>query len=333
MENHQNRFVRTMLAYAAQRELSPEQLCHLSGLNGNDLKTGAGDPLTPAQWRSLWHHAVQLSDDALFGLHLGESMQLPALGVVGQLIQHSRTVGEAVSHGAEFLQLVTGLFRMEAAHAKETFTIRFVVNDPDADPFVLRQMMDVFTVFAIHELDGLVWRKIKPVAVRLPYVVASQPEYNRLLRCDVVGKSAECAMDFEQAYWHEGIITANYELQQLLLQKASALDATLEQGQPMKEKVRGFLLTNAYLGIPSLEEMAANFNTSARSLQRRLQDEGITYQQLADSTRKSLALHYLKSDKHPLKEISYILGYNEISAFSRAFKRWTGASPVSYQKG
>ena len=100
----------------------------------------------------------------------------------------------------------------------------------------------------------------------------------------------------------------------------------------VSERIRTFLLANAYLGIPSLDYMAANLNSSTRNLQRKLQKEGLTYQQLADSVRKSLALHYLDSGKHPVKEISYILGYNETSAFTRAFKRWTGTAPMDYRR-
>lgn len=115
--------------------------------------------------------------------------------------------------------------------------------------------------------------------------------------------------------------------------KASlSADNTLATGQNLQTRISNFLLANTYLGIPSLEELAANFNTSARSLQRKLQEEGVTYQQIVDTIRKSLALHYLQSGNYPLKEISYILGYNEISAFNRAFKRWTGTTPLNYQE-
>jgi AraC-like DNA-binding protein len=89
-------------------------------------------------------------------------------------------------------------------------------------------------------------------------------------------------------------------------------------------------MANAYLGILSLEDVAANFNMAPRSLQRRLQEEDITFQQLADSVRKSLALHYIRLGEHPIKAISNMLGYNELSAFSRAFKRWTGKAPANY---
>ena len=99
----------------------------------------------------------------------------------------------------------------------------------------------------------------------------------------------------------------------------------------LKERVRRHLLSNAYLRMPPLAAEAANFALSRRSMQRKLQEEGVSYAQLVDAVRKSLALHYLQAGHYPLKEISCLLGYNEISAFSRAFKRWTGASPVHYQ--
>jgi AraC-like DNA-binding protein len=71
---------------------------------------------------------------------------------------------------------------------------------------------------------------------------------------------------------------------------------------------------------------------SARTLQRKLKEEGINFQQLADDVRKTLAINYLKSGTYQVKEISYLLGYNELSAFTRTFKRWTGITPGVYQK-
>jgi len=63
-----------------------------------------------------------------------------------------------------------------------------------------------------------------------------------------------------------------------------------------------------------------------------LYEEGVSFQQLADSVRRSIAMHYLQSGNFPLKEVSHILGYNELSAFTRAFKRWTGKTPGDFQK-
>ncbi|WP_259068594.1 helix-turn-helix transcriptional regulator [Mucilaginibacter sp. X4EP1] len=96
-------------------------------------------------------------------------------------------------------------------------------------------------------------------------------------------------------------------------------------------KINRHLIANAYLGILSLEEIAANFNISPRTLQRRLKDEEVSFQQLTDNARQYLAVQALKQGGHAIKEIAWMLGYNELSAFSRAFKRWTGISPDAYR--
>ena len=81
----------------------------------------------------------------------------------------------------------------------------------------------------------------------------------------------------------------------------------------------------------SLEAVASNFNMSFRSLQRRLKEEGITFLEIVEKVRKNLAIHYLSSEQLQIKDIAYTLGYNEPSAFLRAFKRWTGETPTSYR--
>ncbi len=98
-------------------------------------------------------------------------------------------------------------------------------------------------------------------------------------------------------------------------------------------KVYNYLLTNSYLNSFPQEAVAANFNISLRNLQRRLKEEGITYFQIADKVRKTLAVNYLSSDNYKAKDIAYILGYNGQSAFLRAFKRWTGKTLLQYRKG
>ncbi len=334
MNDYQLLFIGNLLGYAAQRNLSPERLCKLSGIDLTALKQRTNAVITPDQLNDLWLNMSHLSRDPLFGLHAGESLQLAALGIVGQLIQSSRTVGEAVTHATQFSQLLANLFAMEVTRTDDTFTVRFTphVDWEEEFSFMVRQMLDLSMAFVLHEVDGLMLAKLRPDMVLLPGVLSDVHEYARVLRCSPTQHADAYALVFNCRYWDEPILTANYELQQIFLQKVTTLSSALVGSQLLKERVLHFLTTNAYLGIPTVEEIAANFNTSSRSLQRKLQDEGVTYQQLADSIRKSLALDYLESGKYPIKEISYLLGYNELSAFSRAFKRWTGRSPVMHQK-
>lgn len=324
-----------MLAYATQRNVDPEQLCRLAGIDLTSLKQGGPVRLTPKQFTDLWLNVVYLSQDPLFGLHFGESLQLAALGIVGELIQNSRTIGEALTHAASFTALITDLTTMNITHTDQTFTVCFVPHadrQTVASP-VFRQLMDLFMALVLHDVNGLVLAKMTPQAVQCPIDEVHRREYERVLRCAALTTADTWSMVFDRQYWNEPILTANYELQGLLLQKASILVDTLLATRSIREHIGNFLLANAYLGVPSLETVAANLSTSPRSLQRKLREEGVTYQQVADAVRKSLALHYLNASRQPVKEIAYILGYNELSAFARAFKRWTGTTPVSYRQG
>ncbi|MFD2932605.1 AraC family transcriptional regulator [Spirosoma flavum] len=335
MQDYQKRLALNLMAYAVQKDIQLEQLGSLAGIDLIEVKNEASPPLTTKQINDLWLNATELSHDPLFGLHFGESMQVAALGIVGELIRHSRTIGEALTHAATFAHLITDVLTMDVNSSGQSFAIRFIpgVNSQEKSPLVFRQMMDFFMAFTLHEVDGLILKKIQPTTVRIPVETSALPEYERVLRCLSIQNATDYMMEFDSRYWDEPILTADYELQAVLLRKVSAMDEAYSKTKLLSERINNFLLANAYLGLPTLDSIASNLNVSSRSLQRKLQEEGVTYQQLSDSTRKSLALHYLESGQYPVKEVSYILGYNELSAFNRAFRRWTGTTPVSYQKG
>ncbi|GAB7205195.1 hypothetical protein OS31_21120 [Dickeya oryzae] len=85
-------------------------------------------------------------------------------------------------------------------------------------------------------------------------------------------------------------------------------------------------------GEPSLDEVAESIGLSSWSLQRRLKDEGITFTQLVEKVRCEMATHYLQQRQLSISEMAFLLGYSEVSAFSRAFRRWFGISPRQWRK-
>src|SRR5258708_17488730 len=193
-------------------------------------------------------------------------------------------------------------------------------------------MMEVSMAFVLHELDGLLFTKIKPLFAELPYEGGDIREYERVLRCHKIKTGKNYILEFDNTFWKEPIISANFELQALLLEKMSRIQYGMDIQESLGSKIVGLLRNNTYLGIPTLREIAANLHMSPRNLQRKLQQEGSSYQQLAESVRKSLAIHYLNQGDYPIKEVSYLLGYHELSAFSRAFKKWTGQTPQQFRK-
>jgi AraC-like DNA-binding protein len=85
-------------------------------------------------------------------------------------------------------------------------------------------------------------------------------------------------------------------------------------------------------GPPSIETVAARLALGVRTLQRRLGERGIVFKRMVDDVRRDLALRYLADGKSDLTEIAFLVGYSELSAFDRAFRRWTGSTPKQYQR-
>lgn len=78
-----------------------------------------------------------------------------------------------------------------------------------------------------------------------------------------------------------------------------------------------------------LRRAIARPNPAPRSLQRHLGDEGHSFRALLEQTRKTLAMSYVRRRKEPLVQVAFRLGFSDQSAFSKAFKRWTGLSPAA----
>jgi len=95
-----------------------------------------------------------------------------------------------------------------------------------------------------------------------------------------------------------------------------------------RAQVRHALLS----GEPALEIIAEKMGMSAGSLQRRLRDQGLTFTALVDKVRCELATYYLQQRHLPISELALLLGYSEVSAFSRAFRRWFGISPRQWRQ-
>lgn len=98
------------------------------------------------------------------------------------------------------------------------------------------------------------------------------------------------------------------------------------------DRVNATIRTKLPEGYPSLEQVAAELRVSPTLIQRELADHGLTYKDAVERIRRDLAEVYVGQRQLPLTEIAFLLGYSELSAFSRAFTRWTGVSPRVYRR-
>lgn len=98
------------------------------------------------------------------------------------------------------------------------------------------------------------------------------------------------------------------------------------------ERTKDFIACVLSEGLPKMDEIARRLGMSVRSLHRRLAKDGMTFQNLTETTRRELAEGLLRDERSSLSEIAFLTGFSEQSSFNRAFKRWVGHTPATYRK-
>ena len=119
----------------------------------------------------------------------------------------------------------------------------------------------------------------------------------------------------------------NQYVSSLLTERAESLLEKLEDSKSMRGRVEKLLIPILHTGEAKIETIARKLALSRQTLFRKLKAEGVTFEQVLDELRHELALEYLNGRNVSVNETSYLLGFSDPAAFSRAFKRWTGASP------
>lgn len=324
--DYKTQFIAALNAYCALRNVELKKPFHSGSVDDRTI-------ITPNELDILWKEIIHYSGDEIFGLHFGESMQLTALGIVGQIITVSNSVGEALSKAASMVSLITEGFEINAEVLDDEVRIELLCNEEIVSqyPYYHKSTRDFLGALIIHELDGLIAGKIAPSKISVPFSNDSLKEYCRVLRCKQYSHSESISITIDKKLLGIPVISANYQMQQYLESMLKEhLLLKVSKTESLKDRVSTYIMNNSYLGILSVDDVAANFNLSSRSLQRKLREEGISFKEIVDNVRKELALQYLKDENIQIKDVAYSLGYNESSAFVRAFKRWTGKTPTMY---
>lgn len=329
------------MSFQASFILNIVHFCEKQGVEGKYLLARSGidtatlgEPISLDKVDSLWKNAIELTGDNFLGLHIGEDSNLSALGVVGQLIQNSQNVEEALQQACKFIGLLTDAFEMKYSRQSNASLISIIPGDcREQYPDSMRQIIDSTLVFTLKEYQALVMEKLFPQQILLDYPETEETEeYERIFKCPIVFNSSQTALQIDSKYLNQSIPAANNQLFAVMQKFASELLMEQQNTRSIVSLVKEALIRQGNFEFPQLQDVASLYNMSERTLQRELQQEGTNFQQLLDEVRKDYAIRYLKNEKVAIEEISYILGYNNPSAFTRSFKRWMGKSPRDYKR-
>ena len=127
------------------------------------------------------------------------------------------------------------------------------------------------------------------------------------------------------------LLKADPVLQDIVEAQVVALLTRLAKAEATADAVRRFLAEELSNGQPRLEQLAARLHMSARTLHRRLEQEGTNFRRILSEARRELALRHLAEQRLAIGEIAFLLGFSEVSAFHRTFKHWAGYAPHAYR--
>jgi AraC-like DNA-binding protein len=240
----------------------------------------------------------------------------------------SRSFGDALQRLARYKQLTCPEEIRVHRKAQETSVEFFFIEAKEAQPDI---MVDLGLSWILgvgrRGTDG----EITPLRLELTRPVKHRTLLERHFGCRVRFKADRNALVFRSSDLNRPFVTHNEELLTVigthLESELKARNASVTVGEQVKQTLRRLLAGKR----PTLQDVAQELGLSARTLQRRLTDAGITFQQLVEDTRRELAHHYLKERSVELNEAAFLLGFEDANSFFRAFHQWEGTSPGEWR--
>ena len=281
-----------------------------------------------ARGRLLEHCAARTACEHL-GLLVGQHAGLHSLGLVGLLVKGSSDVGTALRSLVRFLHLhVRGaVSNLETEGKLAVFSYQIYQPGTEGTDHVGDGA--VAAMFNIMKtLCGPDW---KPSEVRFAH---SRPDdvrpYRRFFKAPLVFDTQPNAVVFTTHWLNVRVSRADPDLQHLLQHQIDALE--LKFGNDLPGQVRSVLRTALLTGHAGADQVAELFSMHSRTLRRRLKDFGTSYQELLDEGRFEIARQMLLDTGMDAKRIADLLHYADASAFTRAFRRWSGTSPDRWRQ-
>lgn len=328
-------FVRKMVA-AAGPHVDADALLRSVGLDPD----GGIDPkamVAADAYYDLLERIGQQIDVTALPLRTGASMRLDDYGALGLAFKAAVNLQSGYARIARFARLWTSVVEYELEPARPP-------SPPGAVWFCLhragpRRLGLHLSNEATLASAAAIARQVSPTGTFSPleaHLKHEPPrtvaEHERYFGCPVIfGSDRDAllisreAMDRPNKLGDEGI--TRFLTQHLELELES-----IERGDSIAAQTKQVIARALSEGVPKMDAVARRLGLSARSLHRRLADQGLTFQTLTEDTRRELAEGLLRDDRHSLSEVAFLTGFSEQSAFTRAFKRWVGHTPASYRR-
>ena len=328
----------TVLASSA---LSMWRALESYGLDADELFRSAGlDPgrlyETNARYRDadlykLWTLAVRTTQDSCIGLEVASFWHPSAAHALGYAWLASATLKDALERTVRYFRMMSDKEKLILDESDDE--LRLVVENPALDFPTAAEDLDASFAVLIGLCRTCHGEKFNPLRVTMRRPEPPDPApFAAFFRAPIQYSGNEDSVCFDKKTALAAMPTANAEVARANEKIVQDYLARFDRSS-VAMQVRARLTEQLPSGNATQDSVADALHMSLRSLQRRLRNEGTSYKDLLEETRRELAAHYMAESHRSINEITYLLGFSEPSNFSRAFRRWTGKSPSAYRSG
>jgi AraC-like DNA-binding protein len=284
--------------------------------------------VTTEELFAFWRGIGEVSANPSIGLELGTETKPEHFDPIALAALSTGSFGEAMRQIARYKQLTCPEELLHETDDDEwSIQFRWLLAN-DAEPEILTDVCFAYVLCVARHGTGT---RMSPLRLELVRPRSYAKTLERHFGCPILFGAARNSIVFRASDANRPFVTRNAELLAML---APQLDEELKQHKGQEtfpERVRATIQRKLAGHRPRMQDIARELHISSRTLQRRLQDAGYSFQQVLEEARHQLARHYLNNSLLELNETAYLLGYEDSNSFVRAFRTWEGVPPASWR--
>ena len=307
-----------------------------SGIHLNPLLSKAGLTVEQIDNRSarvkarsqirLLELAADALQDNLLGFHLAREYDLREIGLLYYVSASSEILNEALHRVVRYSGIANEGVSLQFRATKEAVIgLNYVGVERQSDC----HHVEFWMVSIIRLCRQLTNRRLVPSRIRVMHHRSNTPaELKSFLGCVIEFASSVDEVVFPGAVKLMPISSSDPHLNELLIKYCEeALEHRRPERNTLRSSVENAMAPLLPHGKATAVETARRIGMSHRTLARKLSSEGLTFSKISEELKGNLAKHYLRNGDLPISQVAWLLGYREISAFTHAFRRWTGMTP------
>lgn len=320
------RLYQKMTRYARAEGLPERQLYQFARTDNDLRKTEA----VPADEFFTLHEQLDELLGPGFAVRIGQQMKIEDYGVLGLSWRTCSRAGEIYERSERYFRLLSNTYVFEVVPAAEETHI--LLHRAPYRRGVALSNEATFSA-SVVVLRAMTETNISPLRVAFQHGgPTDRSDFLTAFRCPIHFSQSQNVLTYRTEDLQRPTAKADFGINRFLVQQVAAATANLKVGESgllaeVDTLIRGALPG----GIPALASIGQRVGMSNRTLTRRLKEEGLTFRSLVQRSQEDLARQLLRETSQSVAEIAYQTGFSEQSAFSRAFKRWTGKAPLEYR--